>query len=468
MISYSDEKELVHIMAEMIYRKEKVVTIYQNLHKKIGNYYKPLSIPEKKKMIWDYCKKDLPTAVISKNLIEKILYFLEISEIVDEKMINPIDRFPVKNGELVFKNGYVNLDNNGNSYFTFQGHTEYVSTITTDAAEIFLKQIMPSERNRKQILEAFAVGLLPALRNSVNWDNILLLHGVGANGKSVLLHSIIQKIFGSCVSNISLDQMGMRFHLAGLLGKRLNICSENKTNRINEDPNLKALTSGDSVSVEQKHKDPIFARLYAVPIFAVNKEPSIGDITYAMKRRLHIVNFPNIFTDNPKRDNEFKADPSLRNSKSEKIIEIQQSMLKLIVQTAERLYREKEITSNDLEAIDLAQTKNSHHRLFITESFEFDYESFIESFKVFEAYIGWCSQQGIYDPAKKGFAWTSPDDKYDKVTKTKDRLTRRLLELYPDKIFTVKINGKRGIKGLKLKENLDFINGLLDNQDTNK
>ncbi|GBR74136.1 phage D5 protein [Candidatus Termititenax aidoneus] len=450
------EKTPADKLAELIYLEQELATIYGTLHKRHGTYFRPLSTYEIRRLVYDSHLKIAENEKRSSGVIQEIIYFLEVMNLTPPDKIEPLDSFPVKNGVLRIKNGKVIFCQSKKEIYTFQGEVEYDEAVDTKTAEEFLEQILPSESNRKQVLEALAFAMLPVLRHSINYDVIIICYGVGANGKSVLLNSMVQKIFGLSVSNVSLEAMNERFHLAGLLGKRINISTENRTNRISENAQLKALTSGDMVSIEQKHKDPIFVRLYAVPFFAINKEPAIGDISFAMKRRLHIINFPNSFVDkpDPNRGNEYKADPTLRDPASERTIAIQGGLLRLIAQTAERLCVEKEITPNDMEAITLGQLKTSHIRQFIDETFVLDYTGVIESAKVHEIYIQWCGQQGIYDENSGNgkSRWTNPDDKYDKAQKTPDRLSRQILNFYPREVSRIKKDNTRCLKGLTLKE----------------
>jgi len=459
MIEKFSINEFVQEMADALYLEQNITSIYQELHRFQDGYYKPLNRLEVRNIVANACKGVLPNEYLSKAVIEKVIFFMEIKQIISAEKVNPVDCFPVANGELRFINGKVVLSQES-SVFTFRSNISFDDKASVKSAVEFLRQVLPSEADHNRILESLAIALFPVLRETVNFDSFILCYGTGANGKSVFFDSLASEIFGKdAVSRVQLEEFNKRFALAGLLGKRLNVSTENNISRITENAQLKALTSGDCQTVERKHKDAFPAKLIAVPIFSVNKEPSISDVSFAMERRLHIIHFPNRFVDNPKLPSEFKANPQLRHSNSPIARELQQALLKLIILKAEHLYKTKQMTANDKALIANLQMNSSHHREFIAEEYVFDAQSTIESEDLFQSYLTWCQGHGIYDASNNGnVAWTHPDDRYDKATKTKDRLTKKLRELFDDKLCSVRISSvTRGLKGLRKKKDAPKI-----------
>ena len=453
--SYQSNDEMAQDLAEYISKTEGIISLYYRLHQKNDNFYKSLENQQAKALIKKTIKSELGNFV-TKSLIEKTLYFLEIEQLVASDLVNPDTRFPLKNGELVFKdNGEIKLEK-AESYFTFQSNLSFTTATDTQPASIFLQQVLPTEDDRRLFLEILAMAMFPCLRKIINFDVVLICYGTGANGKSVLLNTMIPRIFGrDCIANVTLETFGERFALAGLLGKRLNIATENNVSHISENARLKALTSGDQQTVERKHKDPFSAVLNAIPIFAINKKPTIGDVSYAMERRLYITHFSNRFVDEPKNEGEFKAKAELKDDpQCEESLKIQSGLLNLIVDTAKDIFKNKKISPNNKSIIHAAQENGSHHRRFISETFEFNPRGVTLSEEIFEEYCQWCQLEGILDgKINNSSAWTHPEN-YDKATKTKDRLTKRLKEIYPEKIFTEKTAKGRGLRGIQKKSNL--------------
>lgn len=440
-------------IAEKIQESFELYIIYDKIHKKEGSLYKPLKESVLRKLILETCKEILPRDKVSKTTVNDILFYLNTLEIIPEDQINLGDRFSFKNGELALIDGEINLINH-NSVFTFQSNLEADLNASTIETNQFLNDILASEKDKKQILESLAVGMFPALRHRVNFDSFVLAFGTGANGKSVLFENLVKNVFGiNAISNVPIEQMNKRFFLANLVGKRLNIATENASHYIAENRQVKALTSGDTQTVERKHMQPFEIDIFCSLFFSINREPTIADVSFAMKRRLRLINFPYRFTDNPK-GNEKKADASLRDPKSEKAKKLQQGLIVLIKETTERLWQEQKMTPNDQNIITEIQEQSSHHRQFTKEYLEFDPYSEIDSKDLFNLYIDFCEKEHITETNDKGtIRWTDPD-RYDFATRSQNKLTKRLLELYPSQLSKSRNSQRRTIKGLRVKNKL--------------
>ncbi|MDC0977643.1 phage/plasmid primase, P4 family [bacterium] len=437
-------------IAQKLQEGFELYTIYDQIHKKDGSLYKPLKNNRIIKLILEACIAELREDKISKNIINDILFYLNALEIIPEESINPEDSFSFKNGELVIENGNVLLRDH-QSVFTFQSDIPADLNASTDDINCFLDDILGSEKDKMQILESLAVGMFPVLRHRVNFDSFILAFGTGANGKSVLFESIVKPVFSmNAMASVPIEQMNKRFFLANLVGKRLNIATENASHYIAENRQVKALTSGDTQTVERKHMQPFEANIFCSLFYSINKEPTIADISYAMKRRLRLISFPYRFTDNPA-GNEKKADSSLKDSSSPKAKRLQQGLIVLLKNTAERLWQEKKMTPNDQKTIAELQEQSSHHRQFVTEYLEFDAYSEIESLELFNLYVSFCENEHIAEKNDKGnVRWTDPD-RYDSATKGQNKLTKRLVSLYPSQITKSRNSQRRTVKGIRIK-----------------
>lgn len=118
-----------------------------------------------------------------------------------------------------------------------------------------------------------------------------IFYGAGANGKSLLIDILIQLCGEENVSSISLKELSEDFHLDGLVGKKLNAASENEFRARGSTQKLKAITTGDKVSVERKYCRPQSMRLKAKLVFATNNLPIFDDSSDGFFRRLFIVPF---------------------------------------------------------------------------------------------------------------------------------------------------------------------------------
>jgi putative DNA primase/helicase len=132
-----------------------------------------------------------------------------------------------------------------------------------------------------------------------------MLVGEGANGKSVLLGTLLALLGKDNISNCSLqDIIKNRFSCAKLYGKMANINSELPSKTLWDTDRFKSLTGKDMVFADLKYRGGFSFINYAKLIFACNQLPQINEDSYAYFRRWIIINFPNRFDDN-------KADKTL-------------------------------------------------------------------------------------------------------------------------------------------------------------
>lgn len=121
------------------------------------------------------------------------------------------------------------------------------------------------------------------------YQKALVLEGEGANGKSVF-QAVLKAIVGPAnVSHVGIDLLGERFQLSELDGKLVNITDEvGKLDSVAEGK-VRAIVSGQPVSLEKKGRDPISVSLPCKMCIAWNEPPRLRDKTEATWRRLMIV-----------------------------------------------------------------------------------------------------------------------------------------------------------------------------------
>mgnify|MGYP000199398423 FL=1 len=84
-------------------------------------------------------------------------------------------------------------------------------------------------------------------------QKLVVFLGSGSNGKSLLSNMIKHMLGERNVSAVALDQISSgRFGKQNLDRKLLNISSETKTEKLYSTADLKALTGGDSIEIEEK------------------------------------------------------------------------------------------------------------------------------------------------------------------------------------------------------------------------
>lgn len=117
------------------------------------------------------------------------------------------------------------------------------------------------------------------------------------SGKSTFIDLITKRLFGPSVcSSISLQALLYdRFRLAELDGKVMNAYADLSDQKIKDIGLFKALTGGDAVTVERKHRDPYSMVNKALLVFSGNKYPAIDAGDEAFWGRWNAITFPNKF-----------------------------------------------------------------------------------------------------------------------------------------------------------------------------
>lgn len=171
------------------------------------------------------------------------------------------------------------------------------STLPTPAFDAYLTSALvdPDTFEHDEALASFVFDALAYYLTPVNSQPMaLFVQGPGGNGKSVLLDLLAAIMGREAICSLSLDELSSRFGPAGLIGKRLNIVSEDPA-KLADASKIKALISQELVSLEKKFADVTSFRPMAKHIFSTNKEIRFESIDEATTRRLFIVPFHRLF-----------------------------------------------------------------------------------------------------------------------------------------------------------------------------
>jgi putative DNA primase/helicase len=156
----------------------------------------------------------------------------------------------------------------------------------------FLQQILPVQSDRIAIQELLSSCLLRDYRYQLAYIFI----GGGDNGKSTLLLVIVTFLGNDNVSHIDLyDIATNRFMAAELYHKLANIQNDLDPKELRTTGMFKALTGGDRVKAERKHRDPFFFINYAILVYSTNQVPVSRDTSDAFYRRWNIIKFTQQF-----------------------------------------------------------------------------------------------------------------------------------------------------------------------------
>lgn len=174
-------------------------------------------------------------------------------------------------------------------YSTVQIPIAYDDNAKCERFEKFVDEVMESDMERMQVLQEL-VGYI--LSSSMVIQKGFFLFGEGSNGKSLLLDLVTMLVGRENVSNLSLQDLENPFQRASLIGKAVNIATENEINPKGFNSQyFKAVISGDGIQVDRKHKDPVNISPTCKFIFAVNNLPYSPDRSHGLYRRIFILPF---------------------------------------------------------------------------------------------------------------------------------------------------------------------------------
>lgn len=205
-----------------------------------------------------------------------------------------------------------------------------------DVTDKTLNKMAVNDKKIRAILEEI-LGYILFRRNE--FAATFILTGDGSNGKSSYL-KIIRKLAGSNnVASLDLNELDQRFKTAELFGKLVNIGDDISKGYIKESSIFKKLSTGETLNVERKGKDPFDFTNYAKLIFSANEMPRINDYSDGLGRRLQIVPFKAKFS---------AADPDYDPFITDKLLsdESMQYVLILALKSLKRLLDNKQFTKS--------------------------------------------------------------------------------------------------------------------------
>lgn len=188
----------------------------------------------------------------------------------------------------------------------------------------FINWVFDGDEKAINCFEEFA-GL--TLVDDIRYQKMMYLVGQGSNGKSTLANLISSMHDPEAVSNVPITSLDDERMLTSLVGKLVNISSEQSRMNMVSDDILKRITGGDPVAVRRLFKEVENKIILKVRFMCVaNDLPATNDSSYAMRRRLIILQCPNIMP-------EHKKDPELL----EKLIHERPGVMRRWVEALSRL-----------------------------------------------------------------------------------------------------------------------------------
>lgn len=254
----------------------------------------------------------------------------------------------------------------------------------------FLHEIFEDDAERISLIQEL-MGYI--LTSETKVHKAFFFHGEGANGKSVLLEIISMLAGRQNVSNLSLKDLEKPFNRAVLIGKTLNIATENEvSSRGFNSQFLKAIVSGDSIMVEKKYQDAFSYSPICKLIFATNNLPASLDCSYGFYRRIVIIPFNKRFTAET-------ADVYLKKKLEEELPGILNWSLAGLKRLRQQKYNfsQSELVDN---AFSRYQDDQNPMPDYVLETLMYAPGSRINKGDIVDRYYDWCKGNGIYNESK--------------------------------------------------------------------
>ena len=172
-------------------------------------------------------------------------------------------------------------------FLTYQLPFDYNPEAKAPQFEAYLNKVLPDIQSQNILAEYLGY----VFTRTMNLEKMLLLHGSGANGKSVFMN-IVNALYGSeNVSSYSLQSLtdDKGYHRAKLANILVNYASE--INGKLETDFFKQLVSGEPIEARLPYGEPFMLKNYAKLVFNCNELPKDVEHNNAYFRRFLIIPF---------------------------------------------------------------------------------------------------------------------------------------------------------------------------------
>ena len=201
---------------------------------------------------------------------------------------------------LNLKNGWIDMKamtffpHAKDKFFTMLIPVEYDPKATCPQWIAFLNRIFKSNPEKDLIIDFIQRAIGYTLTGDTSERAIFLMHGLGANGKTVFIR-VLEHLFGeygASVSSVSFTTAmatNVRNDLARLKGKRFVWASENSSDTVLDEENIKRWTGGDTVVCRFLFREEFTYRPNFKIWWVFNHRPKIRDATDSIWDRIHLI-----------------------------------------------------------------------------------------------------------------------------------------------------------------------------------
>ena len=237
----------------------------------------------------------------------------------------------------------------------------------------------------ESVLEMMASVFIKRQIDDKAWINL----GRGNNGKSVFLEYLESLLGSDNVHNAQLQQLSEnRFAPAELECKMANIFSDLESSELKKSNMIKAITSGDNITVERKHQRPFKLTPFAKLIFSCNRFPMVYDQTEGFFRRWIIIKWERDF------ENDSVRDTKLREKQCDNVDE-KNFVFSCLITLANKINKDSKLQhTEDWRTIQKEWNKNADPVDDFVTNHIIDGDGHKSKRDTYEFYKEWCYERG--------------------------------------------------------------------------
>ncbi|WP_340616409.1 toprim domain-containing protein [Xenorhabdus entomophaga] len=298
--------------------------------------------------------RDLRREMVAAFMEEKLPYSPHgISSAVDALKLQLPMMQPPERHLIGFNNGVFDLKacqfrpHRKNDWLLLANDVEFNSPVSgetlQDHAPQFWRWLNQATANCENKTNRVLAALFMVLANRYDWQLFLEVTGAGGSGKSIFAEICSMLAGKGNTVSASMAALENPRERALIVGYSLIILPD-QTRYVGDGSGIKAITGGDEVAIDPKHKQPYSTRIPAVVLAVNNNAMSFSDRSGGVSRRRVIFNFSEVVPEN-------ERDPLLRDKIAAELPVIIRHLLHRFTdpQTARSLLAEQQKSAEALD-----------------------------------------------------------------------------------------------------------------------
>lgn len=304
---------------------------------------------------------------------------------------------------IAFKNGVYNVitgeltDFSPDFVITNQIPWNFVPEAYSEVCDRVLNKMACNDKQVRLLLEE-CIGYCFYRRNEMS--KAFILTGEKSNGKSTYLEMVKNVLGEDNVSSLDLAELDERFSVAEMSGKLANIGDDisDEFMQGRSIATFKKIVSGNSIKAEFKGQDVFFFSPYVKLLFSANNIPRTKDKTGAVLRRLVIIPFNAVFSE---QDEDY--DPYIIYKLKE--VEPMEYLVRLGVEALKRVVEQRKFSYSEKvnDALREYETENNPVLMFLDEVGQSGIENQLTD-EVYRRYKVFCIENGYSEMTKTTFS----------------------------------------------------------------